>query len=103
MIGYEKRVLHKILCRTLFVRRNDLQLLSALEYQQDRRIPPCGLVDVAEALKLFLDNIFHLETLLKANQKFFEEWLAIKKYTKFRHGKQGGKRKFSLSFRRKTW
>lgn len=69
MIGYEKRVLHKILCRTLFVRRNDLQLLSALEYQQECRIPPCGLVDVAEALKLFLDNIFHLETLIKANQK----------------------------------
>lgn len=69
MIGYEKRVLHKILCRTLFVRRNDLQLLSVLEHQQDRRIPPCGLVDVAEPLKLFLDNIFHLETLIKANQK----------------------------------
>ena len=79
MIGYEKRVLHKILCRTLFVRRNDLQLLSALEYQQDRRIPPRETADVAEALKLFLDNIFHLEILLKANQKFFEEWLAIKR------------------------
>lgn len=69
MIGYEKRVLHKILCRTLFVRRNDLQLLSALEYQQDRRIPSRETADVTEPLKLFLDNIFHLETLLKANQK----------------------------------
>ncbi len=54
MIGYEKRVLHKILCRTLFVRRNDLQLLSALEYQQECRIPPCGLVDVTEPLKVVL-------------------------------------------------
>ena len=54
MIGYEKRVLHKILCRTLFVRRNDLQLLSALEYQQECRIPPCGLADVTEPLKVVL-------------------------------------------------
>ena len=103
MIGYAQKGPAQDSVQDPFVRRNDLQLLSALEYQQDRRIPPCGLVDVAEALKLFLDNIFHLETLLKANQKFFEEWLAMKKYTKFRHGKQGGKRKFSLSFRRKTW
>ena len=54
MIGYEKKVLHKILCRTLFVRRNDLQLLSALEYQQECRIPPRETADVTEPLKVVL-------------------------------------------------